>query len=251
MSMYVRPWEPLLGAEHVVRGPLLVLAPHPDDEVIGCGGLIAMHLERGAKVRIMVMTDGGKGDPTGALSGDAYRRLRQDEAREAARRIGGAKVVFLDHPDFGLAAAERAVDDLAREIGAFAPTTLAFPSPFELHPDHRATAVHAHAACKRLAAPPSRLMAYEIGGFQPANLLVDIRPWADRKAHAIEAYASQLPYQDIVGKVRALNRARTVNIDDRAVDAVEGFCLVDPARADAYFAAAEVLVRLVDSMGPL
>jgi LmbE family N-acetylglucosaminyl deacetylase len=248
VTPYLRPWEPLLGPEHLVRGPLLVLAPHPDDEVIGCGGLMAMHLDAGRPVRTVVMTDGGLGDPGGRLGGEAYRALRKDEAREAARRIGGAETTFLDHPDFALAAAVGAVDDLVREIAAFAPTTLAFPSPFELHPDHRATALHLRAALRRVA-PPPRLLAYEIGGFQPSNLLLNVMPFADRKAHAIEAYASQLPYQDIVGKVRALNRARTVNIDDRAMEAVEGYCLVDPARIGDYFDAAETLVRLVDAMG--
>lgn len=250
MTMYLRPWEPLVGPEHVVHGPLLVLAPHPDDEVIGCGGLMAHHLDRGARTRVVVMTDGGRGDPTGRLGGAEYAEMRRAETREAAARIGGAEVVFLDHPDGGLAAAATVVDDLVREISAFAPTTLAFPSPFELHPDHRATGVHAAFAVRRLERPPPRLLAYEIGGFQPANLLLDVMDVADRKARAIEAYASQLPFQDIVGKVRALNRARTVNIDDRRLDACEGYALLRPERLDAYFAAAEATVRLVDGMGP-
>ena len=89
---YLRPWEPLVGPEHVVKGDLLVLAPHPDDEVIGCGGLIAAHRALGSAVYVVVMTDGGKGDPTGAAAGASYSELRRNEAREAARRIGGAEI---------------------------------------------------------------------------------------------------------------------------------------------------------------
>ena len=54
---------------------LLVFAPHPDDEVFGCGGLIALALDAGARVNVVVVSDGGKGgDPT----------VRELESRRAA-----------------------------------------------------------------------------------------------------------------------------------------------------------------------
>ena len=246
---YLRPWEPLVGPEHVVKGDLLVLAPHPDDEVIGCGGLIAAHRELGHAVSVVVMTDGGKGDPTGGFGGASYSDLRRGEAREAARRIGGAEIEFLRHPDGGLAASADAVEDLLRILDARRPATVAFPSPFEVHPDHRATALHLASAWPRLAARPA-LLAYEIGGFMPANLLLDVTRFAERKADAIRAYSSQLAHMDIPAKVGALNLARTVNIADAGVKACEAYCLVRSDRLAAYMAAAEATVRLVDGMGP-
>jgi LmbE family N-acetylglucosaminyl deacetylase len=249
--VYLRPWEALIGPEHVVRGPLLVVAPHPDDEVIGCGGIMAAHLDAGRAVRALVLTDGRAGDPRGLETGAAYAELRRTEAREAARRIGGADVRFLTHPDGGLAASPGAVDDLAREIADFAPFTLCFPSPYEIHPDHRAASLHVRAALARLAAPPAALFAFEIGGFMPANCLLNVSGFAARKADAIRAYASQLAHMDIPAKVAALNRARTVNVADAAVTDCEAYCRIDPARLDAYFDAAEAAVRVVDGMGPL
>ena len=60
---------------------LLVLAPHPDDEVIGCGGLVALHLRDGRKVHVVVATDG-------AQAGDAAQR--ESESRTALASLGDA-----------------------------------------------------------------------------------------------------------------------------------------------------------------
>src|SRR5262249_56815232 len=81
----VIPWEPL-----DLRGErLLVLAPHPDDEVIGCGGLVALHLREGRCVRVVVATDGGQaGEPA----------ERQREARAALSSLGDAEIEVLDFP---------------------------------------------------------------------------------------------------------------------------------------------------------
>src|SRR5687768_15150977 len=80
------PYEPAL-----LRGErLLVLAPHPDDEVIGCGGLIAQHLREHRSVRIVIATDGGEG-------GEAA--LREEESRRGVATLGNAEVEFLRFPD--------------------------------------------------------------------------------------------------------------------------------------------------------
>src|SRR5687767_15347711 len=78
------PYEPA-----PLRGErLLVLAPHPDDEVIGCGGLVAHHLRDGRSVRIVIATDGTKA--TGAPSDTStYRALREDESRKGLALLGG------------------------------------------------------------------------------------------------------------------------------------------------------------------
>ena len=87
------PFEPL-----DLRGErLLVLAPHPDDEVIGCGGLVALHLREGRRVRVVVATDGGEaGEPA----------ERQRESRAALASLGNAEIEFLNLPDRHLAESE-------------------------------------------------------------------------------------------------------------------------------------------------
>src|SRR5258706_3541998 len=69
---------------------LLVLAPHPDDEVIGCGGLVALHLREGRKVHVAVATDG-------AQAGVAPQR--ESESRAALALLGAVTIEFLRFPD--------------------------------------------------------------------------------------------------------------------------------------------------------
>src|SRR4051812_3184444 len=107
---------------------LLVLAPHPDDEVIGCGGLVALHLREGRKVHVIVATDG-------AQAGDAAQR--ESESRAALASLGDATIEFLGFPDRELAHAD--LDDrLAAILREWKPDLIAVPSPLEIHPDHLA-----------------------------------------------------------------------------------------------------------------
>ena len=72
---------------------VLVIAPHPDDEVLGCGGVLALHAMRGDRVRVVVLTDGAAG-------GDA--EAREAETRAAATVLGLEQVEFLGLEDGGL-----------------------------------------------------------------------------------------------------------------------------------------------------
>src|SRR5262245_52353376 len=84
------PYEPAR-----LRGErLLVLAPHPDDEVIGCGGVVAQHLRDGRSVRVVIATDGAQ---AGLAS------VREEETRRGLTILGGNPVVtFLRFPDRSL-----------------------------------------------------------------------------------------------------------------------------------------------------
>ena len=78
---------------------VLVLAAHPDDEVLGMGGTIAVHADRGDEVRIVVVTDGSSTQ----YPGDAEIRARkEDEALRAAAELGVTDYVHLDLPDMRL-----------------------------------------------------------------------------------------------------------------------------------------------------
>jgi len=94
---------------------LLVLAPHPDDEVLGCGGLIQRALANGADVTVAVITNGEAFEPSVALEERTLEPSREDyreyaakrrlESREALRQLGlpNARLRFLGYPDKGLA----------------------------------------------------------------------------------------------------------------------------------------------------
>jgi LmbE family N-acetylglucosaminyl deacetylase len=201
---------------------LLVLAPHPDDEVIGCGGLIALHLKEGRKVRVVVATDGSKA--TGATAGEDYKRTRERESRSALEQLGPVDLAFLGFPDRELD--DRVQGPLRDQLLSFKPDLICVPSPIEVHPDHFALArafcglvqsddlLHAQLAIARVA-------FYEVSQPLRPNTLVDITEVAEAKYTAIAAHQSQIVLKDYVAYARGLNayRAMTLPPESKAAEA--------------------------------
>jgi LmbE family N-acetylglucosaminyl deacetylase/glycosyltransferase involved in cell wall biosynthesis len=187
---------------------LLVLAPHPDDEVIGCGGLVALHLRENRKVHVVVATDG-------AQAGDAA--LRQSESRAALALLGDATIEFLNFPDRELATARDLDNRLAAILRAWKPDLIAVPSPLEIHPDHIALS---RAFCDLIARDASlfadlavaRVAFYEVSAPLRPNALVDITPVADAKYAAIAMHVSQAAMRDYTLYARGLNAWRTMTL---------------------------------------
>ena len=83
-SLPVADYDAMTGAE-----PVLVLAPHADDESCGCGGLIAEACARGREIAVTVLTDGTGSHPhSRAYPAPRLRALREAEAREAVAALG-------------------------------------------------------------------------------------------------------------------------------------------------------------------
>jgi LmbE family N-acetylglucosaminyl deacetylase len=196
------PYEPAL-----LRGErLLVLAPHPDDEVIGCGGLVAQHLREGRAVRVVIATDG-------AEAGDAD--VREEESRRGVARLGNADVEFLRLPDRSLGAQ---VAPLLREhLLAFRPDLILVPALGEIHPDHIALAralvelVQGDATLFAELAV-ARVAFYEVSQPLRPNAIVDITDVAELKYAAIAEHASQLAVRDYVSYARGLNAYRAMTL---------------------------------------
>lgn len=119
------------------KPPILVLAPHPDDEVLGCGGAILAHIEAGHPVDVIIVTDGSKGIPDAELSPDAARMMRANEAMAAARILGYGQPEFWNYPDRGLLSDDDLIDRIAASFIGNDYRTVFVPSPLEIHPDHR------------------------------------------------------------------------------------------------------------------
>ncbi len=143
-------------------GPVVVLATHPDDETLGCGGLIARRIHEGRRVVVVVLTDGRAllrrfgiaANPTEA----EVSAMRKDETRRAVEILGGkvADIRFLDVENERLV--EQKADALARItalLKELAPSEVYFPSPFEGHPEHVVTNEIARAACAATGACPA------------------------------------------------------------------------------------------------
>jgi LmbE family N-acetylglucosaminyl deacetylase len=192
-------------------GRVLILAPHPDDESLGCGGAIALHHRQGDRVTVVFATDGGAGDPSGYYAGLDYRGLRREEARRAASILGVDEVVFWDYPDGRLSEAGEPAERLWALLEADRPDIVYRPSTLELHADHWALGVAIETALRRYQATVVDF-CYEIWAtVQPSHVL-DISAVWDSKRKAIEQYRSQLRYNDYLRMVGGLNAYRTLHI---------------------------------------
>jgi LmbE family N-acetylglucosaminyl deacetylase len=188
---------------------LLVLAPHPDDEVIACGGLVAQHLRENRKVRIVIATNG-------AEQGDAPSR--EEESRRGVAILGeGAEIEFLGFPDRGLD--DHVAERLYDELRTFLPDLILVPSPIEIHPDHVALS---RAFCELVQRDRSvfadlalaRVAFYEVSQPIRPNALVDITDVAIVKWNAIEAHASQTAVRDYAVYARGLNAYRSMTLPE-------------------------------------
>jgi LmbE family N-acetylglucosaminyl deacetylase len=150
-------------------GPLLALAPHPDDESLGCGALLAACAAEGRRVHVVVVSDGRLSHPN-SRSHPAERlvALRQAEARAAVTELGldpARDLSFLGLPDCGVpaggAALRHAVAALLRLV-PFTPAVVLGPWRHDPHADHAATAAIAAALASGCGA---RLRSYVVSGW--------------------------------------------------------------------------------------
>ncbi|MBN2490161.1 MAG: PIG-L family deacetylase [Planctomycetes bacterium] len=219
--MLERRYPPLVPAARLTRGTALVLAPHPDDEVAACGGMLLHHVDAGLPVEVAFLTDGARGSWKTAADPD-YVGLREREARAACAFLGTRAPRFLGFPDGGLAADEHLVGAVRALLREIRPEVVYCPSFFEIHGDHRRTARALMEALEGADLDPLLLFA-ELGAPVWANVLVDITAVMERKVRALRHYESQLSANDYAPAMKGLNQYRTVNIDIQGVDCAEAF----------------------------
>lgn len=208
---------------------VLVLAPHMDDETIGCGGVVLLHKRAGARVTVGWLTDGRQG--SAALAGlrgagrraaeEALAATRRREALAAAAALGVDDHFFRDEPDGGLHCRPALANQLAAQLTTWlqapGPHVLYLPFPTDPHADHRATAQLACAALLRLPhalVADLRLRAYEISSPVPANRVADIGAVQAGKERALACHVSQLHDVDYQRCVAGLNAWRSLALGD-------------------------------------
>ena len=166
---------------------VVVLAPHPDDETIGCGGTIARLAAAGTRVTVVAVTDGEAtiGSPHGPRRTAEQRR---HELALACTQLGVGPPVTLGLPDGGLPRASAPLVAAVRRIlDAEAPDAVFAPWPLEAHADHRAVT----RALVTAAAVDTTVYGYEAHTPIPAPTHVfDITPTLARKRAALRAHAT-------------------------------------------------------------
>jgi LmbE family N-acetylglucosaminyl deacetylase len=204
-------WTP--GAERV-----LVLAPHMDDETIGCGGTLALHARQGASITVVFLTDGSSGGGgIGALSGAARRQMedelihtRRREAKSALTTLGIADMRCLDARDGQLAqSVDSAAANLRPILDEVRPEIVYVPMFVDEHADHRA----ANRVLLQAVAGSSadfQCAGYEVWTPLFPNCLVDIGATMSVKREALAHYKSQLQDGDYMHASMGLSAYRSI-----------------------------------------
>jgi N-acetylglucosamine malate deacetylase 1 len=230
-------WEP--GAERVV-----VLAPHMDDETIGCGGTLARHVRAGAECHVVFLTDGRHGSGRLRELGAEARsvaearlaQLRKQEAQAALATLGVTVLSFLDAEDGTLANDARVAERLRGILEAHPPDLVYLPSFLEQHPDHyAASAILLEATrswTRRL-----QCVAYEVWTPLFPNCIVKIDEVVELKKRALSHYRSQLADLDYLHAALGLNAYRSAAFTGHYGKFAEAFCSVALTEYRAMFRA--------------
>jgi LmbE family N-acetylglucosaminyl deacetylase len=176
---------------------ILVIAPHMDDEVLGCGATIASHVDSGDYVEVCICCHRVYDRQFDAAADTAER----EATLKAKEILGYAGLRFLDLGDERLHMEFQALlDGLEAAVGEVRPDVVYIPHAGDLHQDHRTVAHGANIALRALAAPfVRRVLAYEVPSgteqtfpgtalpFIP-NVFVAVDDWIERKVEAMAAY---------------------------------------------------------------
>lgn len=117
------------------RDRVLVIAPHPDDETLGCGGTIALHAKGGDQVQVVIVTDGGN-SRAGGLDRNTMIGLREKEARDAIRQLSDRVTLKQLHLREGTWRNLDLIDLLSCVILDWQPTIIYVTSVVDFHPEH-------------------------------------------------------------------------------------------------------------------
>lgn len=214
---------------------VLVVAPHPDDEVLGCGGVIARHTAEGNEVHVLVVS---RGVPE-IFPPKKIERTRT-ELREAHKILGVSGVTFLDFPAprLDLVPGYELADGIARVIGTLQPIQLYLPHHGDLHADHRAVYLAGLVAARPIKdCSVKKVFCYETmsetewsppcgdTSFIP-TVFTDITDYLEVKIRALSCLRSQmksLPHSRSLGMIEALARLRGCTV---GLSAAEAFSVV-------------------------
>jgi LmbE family N-acetylglucosaminyl deacetylase len=197
----------------------LVISAHPDDIEFGCAGTTCKWVDEGWDVRYVIVTSGQKGVQDARQDPEAFGRLRETEARNAAEVCGVTDVTFLRWMDSQVVYGQELLKDIARQFRRHRPHRLIVPDPqplptdmFVNHPDHRfvgqagldttmtggtTAAIFPELVLDEGLEPWNGLEETWIFGPAGGSTAVDITDTIDRKLQALEAHVSQVGEWDV------------------------------------------------------
>lgn len=211
---------------------ILIIAPHPDDEVLGCGGTVAKHSKRGDEVYLCIVTKAYTPDWS-----EEFLKNRPKEIEKSNKILGIKKTYFLDYLTVKLDTIPQkelneAISKVVNEVN---PDILYIPHKGDLNKDHRLVFESCLVATRPANHKVKRILSYEtlsetewgqsIEPFIP-NVYIDISETFEAKIEAMKAYESELkqyPHPRSLEIVEALAKKRGSEV---GVKAAEAFILI-------------------------
>lgn len=185
----------------------LVLAPHPDDESIGCGATLGLHAANGGSVEIVWCTSDGE--------------PRDSEAAAAAKVLNASFTVNLKYPVESLQSQSGLPDKLAALFDKRKPDMVFIPFALDNHVDHRGLNAALVSLAKKRSFP-FMIYAYPVWFPLHPNVLIDAASRWQIKEQAIKCYASQLATRDYIRMSNSL-ASYWAEVKGRKLDKVETF----------------------------
>jgi LmbE family N-acetylglucosaminyl deacetylase len=213
---------------------VLVIAPHPDDEIIGCGGSMLWHSRLKHEITCCYLTDGSKGysENTGS---EGLTEVRRKEAEAVIGNLKSANALFWGVPDLELTKTDFLVSKMKELLRRKMPSIIFAPSPWEKHPDHHAAfEIITEAACylaeeENLA--QIYICFYSVWDDSITNSYIDITDCWTEKEGLLKLYKSQEHYRilelsESAGKLASLrNHLQDLNIYAENFLTIKAGCL--------------------------
>ena len=196
----------------------LVFAPHPDDEIIGCGGTLLRLIDAGAHVVSVQATDGADSAALRDAPEEVRRTIRIEEARAVAEAAGIHETVFWRADNRAFRMTDALVGQAAELLEKHRPRLIFTTFLTDIHPDHLTLNRILARAIERVgtAIEESLVLGYEVWSLAPPGLLCDVTDVRARQEELLWRYATAMKVDDFVDLCERRNRYNAVRLPGRA-----------------------------------
>lgn len=215
---------------------ILVIAPHPDDETLGCGGTLLRHAAEGAEIYWLIVTEMNE------KLGFSKKKIaaRAKEIEKVAKEYGFSEVYEANLPTTQLDVIPKSqlIESISSVVAEIEPATIYLPYRNDVHSDHAAVFDAAVSCAKTFRYPyVKRILAYETlsetefslrpddGGFKP-NVFVDITPFAEKKIAIMRLYAGEMGEFPFPRSEETMMAQMQLRGSTAGVEAAEAFMLL-------------------------
>ena len=182
---------------------MLVVAPHQDDEAIGCGGALALQVRAKASAYVVMLQDGADGHDDLGFERQALTDLRNEESRRSAAAIGMEPPKFLNHADL-VADSVQAAGEVRSILMERRVDAVFVPFFLDAHPDHR-TANYILADALGGIGWDVRVFCYEVWGLTFPNVILVIDDVMDQKMKMLGCFEFANKAVDYAHSTKGLN----------------------------------------------